>query len=226
MAVIYQHESKWQFFNLNKIRVFYRLGLLTDFLRGTDFYGAQRSHPILDGHQFTTAYYPGLLSGIFKILPKQKVTGIIDIGSGKGLGIVRYKRAGIPKVGGIEYQSELVEICKQNLQKLKIQADLLYCGDAQEFREFSGFNTLYLYNALPCDVLEKTLSNFLSDDSTTARPHSSANDSEEHRALGSEKFLISVNPVCHETVLNAGFVEMGRFFHFATHDDVVIYRLG
>ena len=113
-------------------------------------------------------------------------------------------------MGGVEFQEELVEICEQNFKKLKLQLDFLWCGNAKDFKGYEGYNTLYLYNALPWDILDLTLSNFISV--TKNDPHS--------------KYLISVNPVCHQLCLDKGFQEIGRFFHFATHDDVVVYQLG
>lgn len=210
MIPLYHNETRWTFFNRNKLRFFYRSYRLIDKFRGTNFYSAQTSHPVLDGHHYATAFYPGLLAGIFRILPKSKIEGIIDIGSGKGLGIYIFKKCGISKVGGIEFQKELVEICHTNLAKMGIQGDFIYCGDAKDFMNYQGFNTLYLYNSLPCDILGETLKNFINYDKNQIGTKSS-------------KYLISVNPVCHQIVLDLGFVEMGRFFHFAGHVTVIIY---
>ena len=210
MIPLYHNETRSNFFNRNKIRFFYRTFKLLDKLRGTDFYGAQSSHPVLIGHHFATAFYPGLLRGIFQILPKSKIEGIIDIGSGKGLGICIFKKSGIAKVGGIEFQKELVEICQKNLAKVGVAGDFIYCGDAKDFVKYEGYNTLYLYNSLPCNVLAKTLKNFIDHD-------------KDNGGIQTPKYLISVNPVCHQISLDAGFVEIGRFFHFASHDTVVVY---
>ncbi len=210
MIPLYHNETRSNFFNRNKIRFFYRTFKLIDKIRGTDFYSAQASHPVLIGHHFATAFYPGLLRGIFQILPKSKIEGIIDIGSGKGLGIYVFKKSGIARVGGIEYQEALVEICHKNLVRVGVESDFVYCGDAKDFINYEGYNTLYLYNALPCDVLGLTLKNFISYNKNNS-------ENEDH------KYLISVNPVCHQVAIDAGFVEIGRFFHFASHDTVVIY---
>ena len=219
MIPLHHNESRRSFFHKNKIRLFYRSSVLLDFFRGTNFYKAQQGDAKSDGHHFATAFYPGLIGGIFRILPKHKIHGLIEVGSGKGLGIVKFKRAGISRVGGIEIQESLVTICHENLKKVKINADFIYTGDAQNFYAFEGYNTLFIYNSLPCNVLIAFLSNYKN---YINQIQSSNENSMENETTAN--FLIYVNPVYHENVIGLGFEEMNRFFHFPSHETVIVYQ--
>jgi hypothetical protein len=197
-------------FNSNKIRFFYWSHQFLDLIRGTDLYRAKKpansDEPLYIA--YSTAFYPGLLTRIFKVIPKEEITGVLDFGSGKGLSIIKFKKFGITKVGGVELKPDLVEICKRNLRKFKMSSDLLLNKDASIVTEFAGFNLIYLFNPFPCDIVSKVVSNYIKY------------GSEDQSNL----YIVYVNPVCNDSIIDSGFEILDNFKHFASNFHVSIYR--
>lgn len=203
------HPMK-RFFAANKIRFFYWASQSLDILRGTDFYRARKmAESDFENYiPYSTAFYPGLLKQIFRVIPKENVTGVLDFGSGKGLSLVKFHNYGIPKVGGVELKAELIEICKANLKKYEIKPELLIHADASTVKDFSGFNVIYMFNPFQCEVVKSVVENYLMfyKDSTTPL------------------YMVYVNPVCESILLMSGFTLLKRFRHFSSHFEVSIYQ--
>jgi hypothetical protein len=203
-------ERIQKIFRKNKIRFFYRSCVLIDFLRGTDFYRARKTTAadVENYIPYSTAFYPGLLKQIFRVVPKEKVTGVLDFGSGKGLSLVKFHKYGIPKVGGVELKAELIEICKSNLKKYGIKPELLLHAEASTVKDFSGFNVIYMFNPFPCEVVKSVVENYFLFYKNSQMP----------------LYILYVNPVCESMLLMSGFVLLKRFRHFSSHFEVSIFQ--
>ena len=191
-----------------KRSLYYRFYMFSDKFLGVDLYKADNESERISGTSwYSTAFYPGLMRNIFRYVPKEKIVGVFDFGSGKGLGIVKFKKFGFKKVGGIELRHELVEICQRNLKKLKLETDLLIQGDAGELVDFDGYNMLFLFNPFPAFVVKKVASN--------VKSYVDTNDS--------EVWLVYVNPQHKEELEQEGFSELGSFIAPISHFKVIVY---
>lgn len=203
-------ERIQKIYRKNKIRLFYRSFVLIDFLRGTDFYRAKKTiaSDVENYIPYSTAFYPGLLKQIFRVIPKENVTGVLDFGSGKGLSLVKFHKCGIPKVGGVEIKAELIEVCKSNLKKYGIKPEFLILAEASTVKDFSGFNVIYMFNPFPCEVVKSVAENYLLFYKDSPTPF----------------YIVYVNPVCESILLMSGFTLLKRFRHFSSHFEVSIYQ--
>lgn len=180
-----------------KLVIFYRCNILLDKFNRLDLYQADsfEIREQLNTSQYSTAFYPGLIKKIFKYLPREIITGIFDLGSGKGIGIVKFRQSGIQKVGGVELREDLINICKSNLQILKLNADDLIIGDAANLKSFEGYNVFFLFNPFPVNVVIKVIKNL----------------KEYFDSIQTKVYIVYINPVYKIDFLNAGFIEIGSF---------------
>ena len=194
-----------------KLSICYRFYLFLDTFLGVDLYKADNDIERISGTSwYSTAFYPGLMRKIFQNIPKEEIVGVLDFGCGKGLGIVKFKRYGFKRVGGIELRPELVAICQKNLKRLNLEADLLIQGDAGRLLDFKGYNMLFLFNPFPAFVVKKVVSN--------VKSYVDANKS--------EVWVVYVNPLHKEELDKEGFSEIASFIAPISHFTVSIYRYG
>lgn len=85
---------------------------------------------------------------------------IIDIGCGKGGMLYFFFGLGLKKVAGLEYSNELCMICKKNMQKLNIDANII-CGDAAEYDKYEVYDYFYLYNPFGEEVVKSFVENLI-----------------------------------------------------------------
>lgn len=129
----------------------------------------------------------------------------IDFGSGKGIATITLSRY-FESVTGVEMSPKLVDVAKRNVAKLGLKNIEFICGDAGKVRDgLDAFTHVYMFNPFPAVVMEEVLKNLR---------HSLE---QRHRRL----VIIYKNPICHETVLRAGFAQRQQFVFRFTHPFVI-----
>ena len=189
---------------------FYFLFKKMDKIKGTNLYGADSNDIIskLNTSWYSTAFYPGLLKRIFKYIPKESVSGVLDLGSRKGLAMVVFKKNGIKNVGGVELRRDLYEICQENLKKYNITPRLHLNEDACKVKDFSYFNTIFLFNPFPSNVMKivvENLVNYFQKENKTC-------------------YVIYINPLHNTELQKANFKEITSFKAPISNFDVKLYR--
>jgi 16S rRNA G966 N2-methylase RsmD len=116
-------------------------------------------------------YYEGTNAYLFKKvfryikvdIPK---SCLVDFGSGKGKVMLMAAERGIPKVNGVEFSGELVEICRKNLEiykrktKSKTEFEVTHM-DAAEYPIPAESNLLFFSNPFDETLIEKVIANIL-----------------------------------------------------------------
>jgi 16S rRNA G966 N2-methylase RsmD len=151
-----------------------RFALINDSKLGVDFYKnqtlAELGHPP-DGelvHYGATRTYE-----IMKVLKAAGATNgdsIFDFGCGKGLGLVNFYRFGFKKVAGVELNSNICKIAKQNLRQLNIENITIINGDATLLeKELDEFNYFYFYNPFKGTIFSNVLKNIINSKNRSPR---------------------------------------------------------
>ncbi len=119
----------------------------------------------------------------------------IDLGSGKGLVLIRAARFGFKRVIGVEFGENLYQVARSNITKLQqrekaMDSIEMILGDAAEFQFPADSLVLYLYNPFGPEVVRKVLSNL--ESSLSEHPRSC--------------WIVYVNPLHHEIFADSGFL--------------------
>lgn len=170
------------------------LYLAYDKWRGVDFQmdvSAEIDHSNLDGHSKYTASGFGRLMSIVSFLKSRVMDqdAIIDVGCGKGKCLEYFSALPFQCVDGLEYSSELAAIAQRNMEKLKLECHV-FCADATKFTDYDKYNYFYMYNPFYGGVFLSFLGRL--KESVSRNPRKIT--------------LIYVIPICHEALLEAGFV--------------------
>ncbi len=75
-----------------------------------------------------------------KALPCEK--NFMDIGCGKGQILLMAVMSGMIKVGGIEWNADIAEICRNNMNRLGVSADIV-TGDATEYEALDEYSLFF-----------------------------------------------------------------------------------
>jgi 16S rRNA G966 N2-methylase RsmD len=121
----------------------------------------------------------------------------VDLGSGKGLAVMRAARFGFRRVIGVEFGENLYQVARSNVAKLQEQEKAtgvieLVLGDAAEFQFPNDALVLYLYNPFGPEVVRKVVANL--EVSLSERPRNC--------------WLVYVNPLHHEIFAKCGFLQI------------------
>lgn len=85
-----------------------------------------------------------------------------DFGCGKGTALLLFEQHGVGKVGGVEYDHEMINIARENFRKLGIDEDGLLEGDAALVKEeLDQYNYFYLYNPYGGKTFDKSIENIV-----------------------------------------------------------------
>lgn len=93
-------------------------------------------------------------------------TCMIDFGSGKGKLMFLAAERGIPKIIGVEFSTELVDVCKRNVEsfkqrsKSKTEFTVIHM-DAAEYQIPAEANLLFFSNPFDEALIEKVIENIL-----------------------------------------------------------------
>lgn len=133
---------------------------------------------------------------------------ILDIGCGKGSGILSLRAAGFKHIGAIEYTDKIYRTMLQNLDTLKLSYTEhslcgeegryagnrdggIYCylGDASLMeRQLDIYNCFFLFNPFSWEIMEKVFKNICS--SMERKPR--------------KVFLFYAEPIAHRLIVNSG----------------------
>ncbi len=115
---------------------------------------------------FAHGYFPTdtrIFIDIIKNYPLNSKDAVLDIGAGKGSGVVSLSAAGFSNIGAIEYTKSIFDTLCANMNRLNMKDVQLLYGDAAELtEELDKYNWFFLFNPFDWKTMEKILAN-LSD---------------------------------------------------------------
>lgn len=85
---------------------------------------------------------------------------VFDFGCGKGGALLLFYKAGIHKIGGVEYDKDLYETAKKNLNTIEISALHLINEDAALVKnELDKYNYFFMYNPFQGETFRQVIKN-------------------------------------------------------------------
>lgn len=85
---------------------------------------------------------------------------VFDFGCGKGGALVLFNKAGVEKLGGVEFDPDLYQVAQSNLQKLNLGNVSLFNTDATLLdEELDGYNYFFMYNPFFGATFKKVIAN-------------------------------------------------------------------
>ena len=116
-------------------------------------------------------YYEGTNAYLFQkafvhIQVDARKSYLVDFGSGKGKVMLLAAERGFPKISGVEFSGELVEVCRRNLEiykrktKSKTEFEVVHM-DAAEYEIPPDANLLFFSNPFDETLIEKVIANIL-----------------------------------------------------------------
>ena len=111
------------------------------------------------------------------------------MGCGKGSALLRMTKFNFNNVDGIEIAKQNAEVAIANFEKLRVGNVHIFNVDATEFDGYDNYKYFYMYNPFPYIVMRLVISLMLNQ--ITA---------------GKKITIIYNNPVCHKTIIDAGFL--------------------
>lgn len=102
--------------------------------------------------------YAGL-AAIDRRLPLSPDDIVYDLGCGKGRVVFHFARKAIRAVIGVEHDSQLAEIARLNLSKIRTKASdiRILCADAESC-DYSTCTVLFMYNPFGPETMRKVMS--------------------------------------------------------------------
>lgn len=82
----------------------------------------------------------------------------VDLGCGKGRGLILAHEAGFRNLSGVEFSPALCKIARKNLQHCGIQANVI-CADATQFVFPNEPAVVFMYNPFGPSIMQKVLAN-------------------------------------------------------------------
>lgn len=132
---------------------------------------------------------PGHFRKILKELDFNHERSFLDIGCGKGLMLkLARKHSGFSKCAGVEYNSEIADICTRNMHRLGLDDVTVWVGDARTFEDYESYDTFYLFNPFGPEVFRDVISKIPSHGTT----------------------VIYHNPTCHQLVMDTGRFQLKK----------------
>jgi protein-L-isoaspartate O-methyltransferase len=164
-------------------------------LRGLDFHTAVEPEALgLDPRTVSRSTPSGnaFLAAVFADLGITPADRIMDVGCGKGSAMRVMRRFPFGRVAGIELAGGIAEIARQNFRRLRASNVEVYAGDAAEFDGYGEFNVFYFYNPFPSAIMARVLDRIFG----------------AAAADGRELLVIYNNPVCHDLLVERGFLRV------------------
>jgi SAM-dependent methyltransferase len=97
---------------------------------------------------------PEIFRQAMQYIPKDRI--FIDLGCGKGRGLILAHQAGFRRLIGVEFSSKLARIASRNLAHLKITAQIVE-QDAATFSFPRKPSVIFLYNPFGPEVLREVI---------------------------------------------------------------------
>lgn len=168
------------------------VNMINEKLHGLDFsmvYVGDLQRNTLDyhGYNMTDA---GDMERMLKAVPIDvKKSAFLDVGCGKGMVMKCAKESGYGKVSGLDLDKHLLDIARNNMEKLKLDVDCIY-ANAAEFKKYADFDVFYFYNPFGESILKQVIEKI--KESQTIRNR--------------DIYILYYHPVYNEILLDAGFV--------------------
>lgn len=145
---------------------FYKYALFLDRINGVDFYQPLSLTDLGFPESGENIHYGATrTSEMAKVLKLAAATGkdsIVDFGSGKGLGLVNFKKFGFKQVMGIELSKHLCSIASENFRKLGMEDLQILNIDATLVKqELDSFNFFYFYNPFTGNLFKAVIQNII-----------------------------------------------------------------
>lgn len=168
-----------------------------------------------EGKDERISYVISTQKEIFPILdkchcPLKENDAIFDFGCGKGGAMLSFLDYGFQKVGGVEYEKKIYDILTSNFEKLGIDVNgkQVTCinGDAVDVKsELDEYNWFYYFEPFRKTMFVETIKNIT--DSIKRKPR--------------KVYIININPVYHNEIIESGFFVLTNQFAIATRQKVV-----
>lgn len=143
-----------------------------------------------------------------RMLPCEKK--FMDIGCGKGQILLMAAMSEMFKIGGIEWNGEIAEICRSNMKELDVPAEII-TGDATEYKEIDEYSIFFLYNPFGESAVRRVINNIL----------------ESPKRRNRDIFLVYGNPFCHKAIVESGHAQLYRQVRVDLYDPLLnIYKIG
>ena len=94
-----------------------------------------------------------VLSRIFENIDFSDSHSFMDMGCGKGYVMTLAAKHPFENVGGVEYTTELCDICRKNLEILKLDQVSVFNCDAKEFEGYGDYGIFYFCNPFDETIL-------------------------------------------------------------------------
>ena len=135
--------------------LFYKMQIIREKMIGVDFTAEVESrHENHVKYAGSTSLINGMLRAYFLRMNVGENDSICDVGCGKGKMLYFFSKFPFGQVGGIEYEENLYQICKKNMEKLKVYRIRVHCGDAAKYDEYDEYNYFYLFNPFHKEIME------------------------------------------------------------------------
>lgn len=187
-------------------------GMVFDLYHGVDTAALWTRYSLPEGYEGAFEYGPAKFYDLKRVLThlqtiRHEEFAFVDIGSGKGRALLMASRLPFRKAIGIELSAELHEIASRNIRRFrgahKCKNIVTHCCDATLFPLPPDNIVLFLYNPFKAPVMTRFLAHL--KESLLNNPR--------------EAYIIYVKPVCHELVMDTGWLKLlGRA------DSLAIYQ--
>lgn len=148
-----------------------------------------------------------ILAKVIRSLAVPKGSIALDVGVGLGLAAITLSRY-FESVVGIDHSPQLISAAKRNIAKMRIRNVELHCADARTFVDgLDEITHVYMFNPFPEAIMRIFMENLRKSLMRVPRRLS----------------IIYLNPTCHQTVLDGGFVYR-RDFKFNYSHRFAIYE--
>lgn len=131
------------------------------------------------------------IEAVMKTFAFKETDAIFDFGCGKGGKFLIFQRAGLKQMGGIEYDSELYDCARQNVERAGIQCQIV-CGDAKDYTDIDRYNYFYMFDPFEGECFKKCITNIQDSFIRYKR----------------KIILIYDGPVCHDLVVEDNMFQL------------------
>lgn len=159
-------------------------------------------------HGYVPTDFRIFLEGFQKYELDVQKDAVLDIGCGKGSGVIALYNMGFRKIGAVEYTKEIFNTMKKNLELLDInfiEVDndgtnkasmnkvLCYCTDASQLeKELDQYNWFFLFNPFSLEIMKKVLDHICGSIKTCPR----------------KVYIFYVEPIGHRLIMETGVFEL------------------
>lgn len=159
-----------------------------------------------DGKEHAPSGGP-LLTKVIRSLQVSEGSVALDLGVGMGLAALTLSRH-FSLVVGVELSPELVAAAKRNVARMRVANIELHCADARLFSTGLDRAThVYMFNPFPVTIMNAVVENL----------------TRSLRRAPRRLTIIYKNPVCHDSIVAAGFIHQ-RDFHFRDSHPFSVYE--